>query len=279
MRFDLAELVKRQSRPRRKTIALRPIVAPATLASDLYAIYRPIITAWEAALPAIEAEYARTLSAMTTDAPADLAVEISKPETEAATVLLTVRARLARWAEIIEAWQRKRWRANVLAATKIDLATLIGPADARETLETVIERNVGLIKSVSDETRRRVSDAVYRGLQNRTPARDLARELRESVAMERRRALRIASDQNVKITSALNEERRRGAGIDSWRWQHSGKKHPREEHKARDGKLYSDNPDRIGQVYEGQTILAPPPTRPGFEPFCGCTEIAVLILD
>lgn len=278
MRFDLAELTKRQSKPRRKTITLRPITAPATLASDLYAIYRHIITAWQEALPAIEVEYARTLSAMTTDAPADLAVQISLPEAQAATVLLTVRARLARWAAIIEAWHRARWRANVLAATRVDLSTLIGPADARETLETVIERNVGLIKSVSDETRRRVADAVYRGLQNRTPARDLARELREAVALERRRALRIAADQNVKITSALNEERRRQAGIMAWEWVHSGKKHPREDHKARNGLLYSDDPADAGTEYEGQTVRTPPEDRPGQLPYCGCTSRAVLIL-
>lgn len=278
MRFDLSELTKRQSKPRRKAITLRPIQAPASKASDLYAIYRPVITIWQEALPAIEAEYARTLSAMTTDAPADVAVQISQPEATAATVLLTVRARLARWAAIIEAWHRARWRANVLAATRVDLSTLIGPADMRETLETVIERNVGLIRSVSDETRRRVADAVFRGLQNRTPARDLARELRDAVAMERRRALRIAADQTVKITSALNEERRRQAGIMAWEWIHSGKRHPREDHKARNGLLYSDDPAQVGTEYEGQTVRTPPEDRPGQLPYCGCTSRAVLIL-
>lgn len=279
MRFSLSELTKRQSKPRRKAITLRPIVAPASKASDLFAIYQPVIAAWQEALPAIEAEYARTLSAMTTDAPADLAVQISQPEAQAATVLLTVRARLARWAAIIEAWHRSRWRANVLTATRVDLATLIGPSDARETLETVIERNVGLIRSVSDETRRRVSDAVYRGLQNRTPARELARELREAVAMERRRALRIAADQTVKVTAALNEERRRQAGVMAWEWVHSGKKHPREDHRARNGLLYSDDPADAGTEYEGKTVRKPPEDKPGQLPYCGCTSRAVLIIE
>jgi len=278
MRFDLADLTKRQRATRRKTITLRPIIAPATRASDLYAIYRPVIQAWEAALPAIEAEYARTLASLTTDSPASLAVEISKPEAEAAAVVLSVRARLARWAAIIEAWQRSRWKANVKAATRVDLSTLIGPGDARETLETVIERNVGLIKSVSDEARRRVSDAVFRGLTNRTPARELAKELRTQVGLERKRALRIASDQTVKVTAALNEERRRQAGVMAWEWIHSGKRHPREDHLARNGNLYSDDPAQAGTDYEGQRVLSPPDDRPGQLPFCGCTSRAVLIL-
>lgn len=279
MRYSLAALTKRQRNTRRKLIALRPIVAPAVRASDLFAIYAPILAAWQAALPAIEAEYARSLSTMTTDAPADLAVQIGQAEAEGAAIILTMRARLARWAAIIEAWHRSRWRANVLAATKVDLGTLLGPGDVRETLETVIERNVGLIKSVGDETRKRVGDAVFRGLQNRTPARELARELRESVAMERRRALRIASDQASKLTGALNDERRRQAGIDSWRWVSSGKTNYRPEHKARNGKLYSDDPSREGSEYEGQAVLKPPSTRPGEEINCGCTSVACLILD
>lgn len=277
MRYSLARMVKPGTR--RKLIRLRPIVAPAVRASDLFAIYSPVLAAWQAALPAIETEYARTLSAMTTDAPADLAVRIGQAEAEGTTIVLTVRARLARWAAIIEAWHRARWKANVLAATKIDLGTFIGPGDVRETLETVIERNVGLIKSVTDDTRKRVGDAVFRGLQNRTPARELARELREAVGLERRRALRIASDQTTKMASALNDERRRQAGISAWAWVHSGKRHPREEHKARDGNLYSEDSDQVGTEYEGKTVRTPPDDMPGQLPYCGCASVACLILD
>jgi SPP1 gp7 family putative phage head morphogenesis protein len=277
MRLNLARMVRPGTR--RKLIRLRPIIAPSVRASDLFAIYRPVCTAWANALPGLLAEYERTLSAMTTDAPAGLSAQISQVEAEGASIILTVRARLAEWAARIERWQRSRWQANVLSATGVDLSTLLGPGDVRETLETVIERNVGLIRSVSDETRRRVADAVFRGLTNRTPTRELARELREAVAMERRRAIRVASDQTSKLAGALNDERRRQAGIDSWRWVSSGKTNYRPEHKARNGKLYSDNPSREGSEYEGQAVLKPPSTRPGEEINCGCTSVACLILD
>jgi len=148
----------------------------------------------------------------------------------------------------------------------------------RETLGAVIERNVGLVKSVSDEARRRIADSVFRGLQNRTPAREVAKDIREAVALERRRALRIASDQTVKVAAALNEERRRQAGIMAWEWIHSGKLHPRPEHEARDGKLYSDDPADVGAEYQGRVVRKPPEDKPGQLPFCGCTSRAVLIL-
>lgn len=280
MRVDLAAMTRRAKNPRRTVIPIRPIKAQATQATNLYqSAYRPVVQAWETALPAIIAEYERTLAQMTTDSPADVEARIGQAEAEAQSIVLRVSIALERWAAALERWHRRRWVANVLSATSVDLSTMIGAGDMRMTLEAAIARNTGLIKSVSDETRRRVGDAVFRGLQNRTPSRDVARQLREAVGIERRRALRIASDQNVKIASALNEERRRQAGVDSWFWQHSGKVHAREEHKARDGFLYSDNPERVGSEYQGKRVRKPPEARPGFEPYCGCTERSCLILD
>lgn len=280
MRFSLAQLTRRAKNPRRTVIPIRPIKAQTTQATNLYqSAFRPVVQVWEAALPAIIAEYERTLAEMTTDSPADVDHVVGQAETEAQSVVLRVSLALERWAAVVERWHRRLWVANVLSATSVDLSTMIGAGDMRMTLEAAIARNVGLVKSVSDETRRRVGDAVFRGLQNRTTSRDVARQLREAVGIERRRALRIASDQNVKITSALNEERRRQAGLDSWYWRHSGKVHAREDHKARDGFLYSDNPERVGSEYRGKRVRKPPDDLPGQLPYCGCGTQAVLILE
>jgi uncharacterized protein with gpF-like domain len=283
MRIPLAQMTKR-ARPasRKRAITLQPITLPATRATDLYRqAYAPIIEIWQNALPAIEAEYARSLSALQTDSAATLEAEIERSANLAGAVILSIRQRVEGWARLAEAYHRARWRRTVQAATTVDLATLIGPQDVRETLETVIARNVGLIRSVSDETRRRIGDAVFRGLQARTPPREVAKEIAQAVGMGRKRALRVAADQNVKLSSALNEERRRQAGIDSWTWVHSRKRHPRPEHEVRDGFLYSEDPTRVGSEYEGKLVRRPPDKAdwPGQAPYCGCTSRAVLILE
>lgn len=281
MRIPLAQMAKR-ARPgtRRKAIAMQPIKLPATRATDLYrAAYLPIIEIWQNALPGIEAEYARSLAALTTDSVATLETEIERSANLAGAFILAVRTRVEGWARLAEVWHRARWRRTVQTATAIDLATLIGPQDVRETLETVLARNVGLVRSVSDETRQRIADSVFRGLQARTPPRTVGKEIAEAVGMGRKRALRIAADQNVKLGSALNEERRRQVGIDSWSWVHSGKMHSRPEHVARDGKLYSEDPAKVGTEYEGRTVRAVPEDKPGELPYCGCTSRAVLILE
>lgn len=279
MRFDLATLTRRVSNPRRSVIPLRPIIAPAMFATTLYReSYMPVVQVWERAIPSIVATYERTLAEMVTDSAADLSFEIGQVESSLTTLLISLDLRLGRWAQLVESWHRRKWRNNVISATTVDLGTLLGPDDVRETLDVIIQRNVGLITSVSDQTRQRIADAVFRGLGERKPSAQIAKELREFVAMSRRRARNIASDQTVKITSALNEERRRQAGIQSWEWVHSDKAVPRPEHVARDGKLYSDDPALVGDDYGGKTVRKPPEDRPGRLPFCGCTDRAVLIL-
>lgn len=263
MRYDLAAMARRQRNVRRRSVTLRDIVPPATLATDLYqAAYRPIIELWQRATPRILAEYERTIAAMTTDSPADVQREIDEADTLLQRLVLLLRPALTDWVTRVEAWQRGKWRGAVLSATGVDLQTLIGPEDARETLETALEWNVNLVRDVGEQARQRISNAVFDGLRNRTPAREVATSISEATGMARRRSLGIASDQLTKLTSSLASERRREAGLDKWEWRHSGKRHPREDHRARNGKQYTDE--------------TAPKDLPGRLPYCGCRELAVL---
>lgn len=263
-RIDLAGMTQR-AKPRLRAVTFRPIRIPATLATDLFqTAYKPMLSIWSDALGPIMTEYERTLAQVTTDSPVDVTARLESADGLLLVLSATLRDRLARWARRLEATHRQRWRASVLTATGIDLATMIGPEAARVSIATSIERNVALVSSVSDQARGRIADAVFRGFTNRTPAKLVARELTEALGMARRRAINIAADQSTKLASALDQERRREAGITEWKWVHSGKQHPREEHEARDGNIYSDD--------------EPPADMPGELPFCGCSSAAHLDL-
>lgn len=163
-----------------------------------------------------------------------------------------------------------------MSASGVDLSTMLGPDDMRETLEATVERNVSLVKDVGAQARQRMASAVFEGLRNRIPARDVAAQLREATAMSRRRSVAIASDQLSKITSSLADERRRQAGIDTWEWRHSRKLRPREVHKARDGKVYADTATGADPK---RGVLPPPEDRPGQLPWCGCRALARIDFD
>lgn len=279
--YNLKLMVKRANPGmRRRAVVLREVTPPATLASDLYrATYLPIVEAWRVALPAIEREYERTLSAMTQDSPADVQAEIDGAAEQVNRLLLLLTPQLQTWALRVEARVRERWRGAVLSATGVDLGTLLGVDDIRATLETHIGWNTALVRDVSDQARQRIGNAVFDGLRNRTPARDVAKTIREAVAMSRRRSVGIAADQLSKLSSALADERRREAGITAFEWIHSKKAHPRARHVERNGNYYSDVPTDVGQTLNGKTLLAPPQDRPGQLPWCGCQSRSVIDLS
>ncbi len=300
MRFDLATMTRRV-RPtmRRRAVVIRDIAPPAALATDLFrGCYLSIVQLWENTVDAIVAEYGRSIDSMVSDAaggdlipfaqgatqfrdsPSDIQARIEAASSEFERLFLQLTAALEDWGIRVERWQRSKWRDAVLATTGVDLLTLIGPEDVRATVETYLRWNTELIRDVSAVTRQRISNAVFAGLQNRTPVRDVAKQIREAVDMARTRSKGIAADQLSKLSAALADERRRQAGLSVWKWRHSGKKHPRAQHVARDGNLYSDDPAGVGATVNGVTLQAPPPEndRPGRPPWCGCRGQGVLVL-
>ena len=269
MAYPLAQMAARAKRTRKREITFRPIVAPGTIASDLYAeAYAPIVKAWEAAAERIVGQYERSLATMdglTVDSPAEVGAVLSATEDDVTRILLSIRLRLEAWALRTERWHRGKWAATVKAATGVDIATMIGPKGAQTTVGAAIERNVGLVRSVSEQTRTRIGEAVFRGLNKRAPAAEVAKEIREATGMARRRAMNIASNETTNLASLLNQQRMREAGIDAYEWVSSHKVHFRPEHAARDGKRYE-----LGYFGDDE---------PGLAIHCGCTARAVLSLD
>lgn len=106
-------------------------------------------------------------------------------------------------------------------STNVDLTTQMLAGDVEETMDDVIARNMALIHNVSDQTRGRISDIVFRGLQNRAPTREVAREIAKATGMARRRALNIAMDQTQKLSASLDRQRQLQVGMTSFIWIHN----------------------------------------------------------
>lgn len=239
---------------------LRPIETTRAQADDLARVYMTVVRAWDEGRAVIMAEYERSLArALMTDSADDLQATVESVENGAVRAALTAARSLFRqWADNISTWHLRRFIASLTYATNVQAGTVLQSVLAGQpaTVEDLVARNVSLIRDVSDVTRGRIADAVLRGLQARTPTRDVARELREITGMSRARSLRIASDQTVKLSAALDRERQVQIGITSFEWRHSGKLHYRPEHKARNGRIFS---------WSGDVARNDPP---GFAPFC-----------
>lgn len=265
MKIDLA---KRTKRPSKRPIVLPNIATTQVQAGNLLVIYLKVITAWREGVPALLAEYERTLSQLQTDSASDTTAAIDDLDAQIRRLVLQLTPDLKRWALQVERVHQGRWVGNVLSATSVDLSTILSTSDMADTIEASLNWNTALIRDVSDETRRRIANAVFAGFQRRASAAEIAKEISESVAMARARARRIAADQTVKLGSRLNEARQEQAGLTSFMWRHSGKAHPRSWHRARDRKIYP---------WDGSGI--PANDMPGVPPFCGCTAQGVITFE
>jgi len=272
MKIDLAAQA-RAAGVRRKTIEMREIVPTKAQETDLARLYIAIMRVWAVGvrnriLPAYRRslEQQRANDALTQDRAGDVEVEIGAVEGEAVRSIFTFRGLFQAWADAFQRWHMRKIVDMLRYSTNIDLTTQLHAGDVAETIEDVLARNVALVRNVSDQARGRIADAVFRGLQNRTPARDIAKEINEALGLGRDRSLRIASDQLQKLSAALDQERQEQLGATSFIWVHSGKRHPRIEHLERNGKEF-DWKSEVGRN-----------DPPGRAINCGCKARMVLKL-
>ena len=283
MKYDLATMAARQGLKRRET-AFAPILTTSAQANDLAAISRRIIAPWLDAKTAITEIYARELARrLQQDSIDDLTSLFAALGGEVDRLILDLTPAMRNWAVQVEGWHRGKWSRSVLAGTDVDISTMIGPTDAIETIDAFMARQTALIRRVSDDTRAKIADLVYRGLQQRLPARQVGKEIARITGLSRKRANRIAADQSTKLASALDDQRQREAGLDIYKYRHSGKLHARSWHKARDGKFYERDTGKQVEFSNGKQSYGPDVIEdddaPGIPPFCGCVKQGVLVID
>lgn len=279
LRFNLTALVRR-ARPAlarlHRRLFLREIAPTGVMVGNLEAHYARMVRFWWAGardrvLPAyrlaLEQSDPRMDAIMDADSGAvrRLRAVMEELRLEAERLVVQLSASIGEWQFRAELWHRMRWGA-ALQPHGVNLQTMLAASDVADTLDALLQQNVGLVRNVSDMTRRRIEQVVFSGFTRRAPAREIAREISEAVGIERKRALRIASDQTVKLSAQLDTERMAQAGIVKFEWSHSGKVHFRPHHRARDGQVFA----LVGEI--------DPDDMPGVPPFCGCRKRAVLDL-
>jgi len=273
MPYDLIRMARQAGI--RRDVTLRPVEPALGPEKDLARLYLAVLQAWSP-----ERILRNYTGGLTTDAPSDQADAIAESEDLVTRLIAEFSRGLRDWLVRTEQVHRSRWSAAIKSGLGLDLLMLLTGGEVQETLDVFLERNVALVRNVSDVTRGKISDAVYRGYQERRPAREVAKEIREATGLARDRSLRIAADQNSKLSAALDRERQAEAGIDLFRWRHSGKKHPRLQHVARTGKIYQrasgKQVNADGSKMSGETIARG--DFPGEQPWCGCRAQAYLTI-
>lgn len=240
MKIDLAGMIRRAGTTKQPYVLARVINPTRAQEQDVLAIYMRVVRGWlaewgERILP----QYNRTLAQLPglRDSVGDVQGAVDEAGANMTRLRMTLDAQLEDWEVRVEGWHRKQF-AQSFTPAGVRLDTLLGRGDVQSTLEATLADNVSLIRSLDDQTRNGISGAVFRGLTNRTPARDVAREIRKVADISKSRAELIAADQLQKLTARLDQERQEQVGGEEFEWQHSRKRYPRPEHVERNGKVY-----------------------------------------
>jgi SPP1 gp7 family putative phage head morphogenesis protein len=264
--IDAPEMIRRTGRTQQRQIILPAIVPTGVQERELLRIYMRVVREWGRLIwQQVEPVYARTLSELVTDTVDDVESEMAAVQAALTRLVLTLDASLEDWTVRVEEWHRGRF-GQLFTATGVRLDMILGRGDVAPTLQAVLGENTALIRSLSDQMRNGISGAVFRGLTNRSPATEVAREIRKITGVARKRAELIAADQLQKLTGRLDRERQEQVGIRKFQWVHSRKKHPRPEHVARDGTIYAWNSAVARTDPPGRAIR------------CGCRARAVVEL-
>lgn len=254
----------RRNRPRVSQIELREIVPTKTQADEIARIYLDVVRHWRNVGERVLAGY--DPPALTTDSIPEVETALVSGQTAATAVIASITPQLEGWAARLAQWHARKWAANVAAGTGVTIAQFLTSAAIADDLAASLAWNAGLIRNVSDSTRDRIANIVWAGWKNRTPRREIARQINAAVGIERRRALRIATDQTTKLAADLDRSRMLEAGLEDWVWVHSRKQNPRHDHVERDGREYN-------------WITNRPADLPGELPFCGCKARGILKFD
>lgn len=144
--------------------------------------------------------------------------------------------------------------------------------NVRDMLQATIAENVALIRSIPQQYLTNVQGLVMRSVTAGRDVGQLTKDLQEQHGVARRRAARIALDQNNKATAAITRARQVDLGITEALWVHSGGgKHPRPTHLAA-GRAKTKYDVKTGwyDPAVGKNIF------PGELPNCRCVSRAVV---
>lgn len=260
MAYSLANLISlAHPQGRRRYYAVPAVTLPLYQERALLVIMMRVLRAWEDAYRRLVLpQYTLpVVDGLTRDDLPGLEAGMREAEGEISRLLLELSPVMHEWVVRAERLHASQLAKGVKVATGVDLTTTVGLAAEQQTMAAVLARITNLVTGLSDDTRKTLSEIIWRGFTSRTPRDQVAREIREALQIRRTRARFIARDQTTKLAATLDEVRQVEMGIDRYRWRHSRKARPRKEHVARDGKLFFwKKPPHDG--------------HPGHAPNCGC---------
>jgi len=158
------------------------------------------------------------------------------------------------------------------------LKTSVIPKGMETVAASIIDENVGLIKTISQQYLADVSGVVMRSITTGNGLADLVPAINKHSGQTYRRAKLIALDQTRKAYNFINKQKLQSLGVKQFEWRHSGGgQKPRRSHIAMSGEVFNFddlpviNAEQVAGGYE-----SPERGIPGQAINCRCRMIPVV---
>ncbi len=151
----------------------------------------------------------------------------------------------------------------------------------KQSLQTWTRNNVGLIKTLADESLTRMENIIQSGYLRGAGNKELAQLIYEAYETDKAHAVFIARDQTAKLNAELTQQQQTDAGVTSYVWSDSGDSRVRSCHAELNGKSikWSEPPEmwyvtkKRGRVYTGRHC------HPGEDYDCRCVALPEFDID
>ena len=161
----------------------------------------------------------------------------------------------------------KEWKKAVKATLGIDLLDDYYSGELfRELMQKWVEDNVGLIKTIPQESLGRMREIVMEGYRNGETTTSIIKKIQRTYSIDRRHAQLLARDQIAKLNS-------NNAGVEEYIWSTSGDGRVRPSHKRLNKKRFRWDDPPVVDEKTGRRC------HPGEDYECRCVALAVFDFD
>lgn len=175
---------------------------------------------------------------------------------------------------IEEVRHRTKFMRSLNAAIGIDLGAVLREGDLAHQMELAMQRSVGLIRGLSDETAAALEKALIQLLTEGASNERIAKTIAERFGFAERRARFIARDQAATFNSELNRIRLQQIGVTEYVWSTALDERVRGNPVGKYPSARPSHWEREGKVFKWSD--PPEGGHPGMAINCRCVARAVL---
>lgn len=139
----------------------------------------------------------------------------------------------------------------------------------QEMLDYWVSQNVGLIKTIPQNTLGEMREIVYEGYRNGRTTTAILKEIQRTYSVNKKHARLIARDQMAKLNADLTKRQQTDAGVEEYKWSDSRDGRVRPRHKHLNGKTFRWDDPPVVDTKTGRRA------HPGEDYQCRCVALPV----